>query len=239
MTSVTVRLSNVRRRITDAAEGCGRPPGSIRLVAVSKTHPVALIREAAAAGQRDFGENYVKDAIAKVQALADLSLIWHFIGHIQSNKTRAVAESFHWVHTVDRERVAVRLDAHRPPSSPPLNVCLQVRIGGESSKGGVEPANLGDLARCVAQLPRLRLRGLMCLPPRETDQDRQRLHFRRLKELYLGLRESGLDLDTLSMGMTGDLEAAIFEGATQVRIGTAIFGPRLTPGENPDAVRHW
>lgn len=237
MTSVTVRLSEVRRRIADAAEGCGRPPGSIRLVAVSKTHPVSLIREAAAAGQQDFGENYVKDAIAKVQALADLPLIWHFIGHIQSNKTRPVAEHFHWVHTVDRERVAVRLDAHRPPSSPPLNVCLQVRVADESSKGGVAAAHLGDLARCVARLPRLRLRGLMCLPPRETEPDRQRLHFRHLRELYLALCESGLDLDTLSMGMTGDLEAAIVEGATQVRIGTAIFGPRRTPEQTPDAVR--
>ncbi len=226
MTSVTVRLSDVQRRIEAAAGTCGRAVEDIRLVAVSKTHPVAAIREAAAAGQRDFGENYVQDALPKIEALADLGLVWHFIGRLQSNKTRAVAGHFDWVHTIDRERIAARLDAHRPADRDPLDVCIQVRSGDTDEHGGVEPERLYDLARRVADLPRLRLRGLMCLPPPETDVDRQRAHFRQLRLQFERLNAAGLDLDTLSMGMTGDLEAAIAEGATLVRIGTAIFGPR-------------
>ncbi len=226
MTSVTVRLSDVRRRIEAAARGCGRTTDSVRLVAVCKTHPVEAIREAAAAGQRDFGENYVQDALPKIEALADLDLVWHFIGRIQSNKTRAVTEHFDWVHTVDRARIAERLDARRPADRGPLNVCIQVRSTATDGHGGVDPDDLDDLARRVADMPRLALRGLMCLPPQESDVDRQRAHFRGLRRHFERLKADGLPLDTLSMGMTGDLEAAIAEGATQVRIGTAIFGPR-------------
>ncbi len=226
MTSVTVRLSDVRRRIEAAARGCGRTTDSVRLVAVCKTHPVEAIREAAAAGQRDFGENYVQDALPKIEALADLDLVWHFIGRIQSNKTRAVTEHFDWVHTVDRARIAERLDARRPADRGPLNVCIQVRSTATDGHGGVDPDDLDDLARRVADMPRLALRGLMCLPPQASDVDRQRAHFRELRRHFERLKADGLPLDTLSMGMTGDLEAAIAEGATQVRIGTAIFGPR-------------
>jgi hypothetical protein len=220
-------LQSVRARIARAAERAGRDPGSVRLLAVSKLQPAALVRAAAAAGQTEFGENYVQEGIDKVAALADVpGLAWHFIGQLQGNKTREVAEHFQWVHTVDRERIAARLDAQRPHVAGPLDVLLQVRLADEPGKGGVAPAELPRLADAVARLPRLRLRGLMCIPPPGADEAAQRMPFRRLRELLGDLNRHGHSLDTLSMGMSGDLEAAVLEGATLVRVGTAVFGPR-------------
>ena len=220
------RLAAVRARIDAAARHAGREPGSVRLLAVSKQQPVPTVAAAAAAGQREFGENYVREGMAKVEALRDLSLTWHFIGQLQANKTRDVAGHFQWVHTVDRERIATRLDAQRPHYAGPLDVLLQVRLGDEPGKGGVEPADLARLAEFVAGLPRLRLRGLMCLPPPVADAAAQRVPFARLRGLLEDLTARGHRLDTLSMGMSADLEAAVLEGATIVRIGTAVFGPR-------------
>jgi pyridoxal phosphate enzyme (YggS family) len=220
------RLETVRARIAAAAARAGRDPAGIRLLAVSKQQPVESIAAAAAAGQREFGENYAQEGVDKVRALADLGLAWHFIGQLQSNKTREVAEHFRCVHTVDRERIAARLDAQRPHYAGPLEVLLQVRLADEPGKGGVDPADLPRLAEAVAGLPRLQLRGLMCVPPPATDEAAQRVPFRRLRELLEDLNRRGHRLDTLSMGMSDDLEAAIAEGATIVRIGTAIFGPR-------------
>jgi hypothetical protein len=197
------------------------------LVAVSKTHPAEMVRAAAAAGQRDFGENYVQEALAKIAALSDLPLAWHFIGPIQSNKTRAIAESFHWVHSVDREKIAVRLSDARPAHLPPLNVCIEVNVSGEASKSGVAPEELAALAKHVSSLPRLALRGLMAIPEPTPDAELQRRRFRMLRELKDALVGEGLALDTLSMGMSADLETAIAEGATMVRVGTAIFGERI------------
>jgi pyridoxal phosphate enzyme (YggS family) len=220
-------LEAVRERIACAARAAGRDPAGIRLVAVSKTQPAERVRAAVAAGQRDFGENYLQEALAKIDALADLpGLAWHYIGQLQSNKTREVAERFTWVHTVDRERIAARLSAQRPFHAPPLQVLLQVRLAAEPGKGGVEPAGLPELARAVAALPRLKLRGLMCIPPPVHGFEAQRLPFRRLRELRDQLVEDGHSLDSLSMGMSDDLEAAVTEGATIVRVGTAVFGPR-------------
>jgi pyridoxal phosphate enzyme (YggS family) len=220
-------LQAVRDRIARAARAAGRDPASVHLLAVSKTHPAERVRAAAAEEQADFGENYVQEAVAKIDALQDLpGLRWHFIGQLQGNKTREVAERFAWVHTVDRERIAARLSAQRPHYAPPLQVLLQVRLGDEPGKGGVEPADLLDLGHAVAALPRLTLRGLMCIPPPLQGYDAQRVPFRRLRELRDELRTAGLALDTLSMGMSDDLEAAVAEGATIVRVGTAIFGPR-------------
>lgn len=220
------RLEGVRARIAAAARRAGRDPESVTLLAVSKQQPAAVVRAAAEAGQRHFGENYVQEAVAKVEALRDLGLDWHFIGQLQSNKSREVAESFQWVHTLDRARIAERLSAQRPHYAGPLDVLIQVKLADESAKGGVTPAELPALAEVVAGLPRLRLRGLMCLPPEETLEVRQRAPFRRLRELAMEMSARGHALDTLSMGMSGDLEAAVAEGATIVRIGTAIFGPR-------------
>jgi pyridoxal phosphate enzyme (YggS family) len=220
------RLAAVRARIESAARRAGRAPASVRLVAVSKQQPAQSVRAAAAAGQRAFGENYVQEAAGKIEALADLPLEWHFIGQLQANKTRAVAESFQWVHTLDRLRVAERLSAQRPHHAAPLDVLLQIRLADEPGKGGVSPAELPELAAAVAGLPRLRLRGLMCLPPPVTGEDEQRRPFRQLRELLEDLVARGHALDTLSMGMSDDLEAAILEGATLVRVGTAVFGPR-------------
>ncbi|MDH4165059.1 MAG: YggS family pyridoxal phosphate-dependent enzyme [Gammaproteobacteria bacterium] len=220
-------LQIVRARIVRAAERAGRDPGSIRLLAVSKQQPAALVRAAAAAGQTEFGENYVQEGIDKVTALADVpGLVWHFIGQLQGNKTRDVAERFDWVHTVDRERIAWRLSAQRPHDAAPLQVLLQVRLADEPGKAGVTPAQVPALAAAVAALPRLRLRGLMCIPPPAADQDAQRRPFRQLRELMESLGAAGYSLDTLSMGMSDDLEAAVLEGATIVRVGTAIFGRR-------------
>jgi hypothetical protein len=220
------RLAAVLARIERAARRAGRDPAGVRLLAVSKQQPAEAVAAAADAGQREFGENYVREGVAKIEALAGRPLTWHFIGQLQANKTREVAEHFQWVHTVDRERVATRLDAQRPHYAPPLEVLLQVRLGDEPGKGGVEPAELPRLAEFVAGLPRLKLRGLMCLPPPATDEPAQRVPFARLRHLLEDLNTRGHVLDTLSMGMSADLEAAVLEGATLVRIGTAVFGPR-------------
>lgn len=226
MSDLRINLQRVRDRIGAAARAAGRRPEAITSVAVSKTHPAEAVRAAVAAGQRRFGESYVQEAVPKIGALGDLELEWHFVGPIQSNKTRDIAAFFDWVHGLDREKIARRLDAQRPAQHGPLNVCIQVNVSGETSKAGVSIAELPALARSVAELPNLRLRGLMTVPAAETDFDVQRKPFRQLRQALEQLQDSGLDLDTLSMGMSGDLEAAIAEGATLVRIGTAIFGPR-------------
>jgi PLP dependent protein len=216
----------VRERLAQAAARAGRSAQSVTLLAVAKAQPAQMVRAAAACGIADFGESYLKEALEKLAALRDLPLTWHFIGRLQSNKTRPVAESFAWVHALDRLKLAERLSAQRPADAAPLNVCLQVNLAGEASKGGVTAAELPALAAAVAPLPRIRLRGLMCIPPEETDPERQRAWFGELRRLFLALNDSGAGLDTLSMGMSGDFEAAILEGATLVRIGTALFGPR-------------
>lgn len=226
MSQLSERLQQVRETIRRAEAAAGREPGSVRLLAVSKTHPAEAVREAAAQGQTAFGENYLQEALEKQQALDDLNLDWHFIGPIQSNKTKSIAEYFDWVHSIDREKIARRLSEQRPAALPPLDVCLQINISGEASKAGLSPADAPAVARAIATLPRLRLRGLMAIPAPEDDPARQHLPFQRLRELLQLLNEQGLQLDTLSMGMTHDMDAAIAEGATMVRIGTAIFGPR-------------
>jgi len=220
-------------RIAAAVVGTGRAPGSVRLLAVTKTHPPARIAEAEAAGQRAFGENYVQEALEKMDALAKLlgesrarELEWHLIGPVQSNKTRAAAERFDWVQSVDREKIAQRLSQQRPASLAPLNVLIEVNLSGETSKGGVAAEDAAALARTVAGLPRLRLRGLMAIPAPSREQAVQRARFRAVRELFERMRAQGLELDTLSMGMSDDMEAAIAEGATMVRVGTAIFGAR-------------
>jgi len=228
MASIALKLQQVRRRIDDACKSAGRPVQSVTLLAVSKTFGADALREAQAAGQHAFGENYVQEALDKVQALADLQPRpeWHLIGPLQSNKTREVAAAFDWVHTVDRLKIAERLSAQRPVHLPPLQVCLQVNVSGEASKGGIEPAELPALAHAVAALPRLRLRGLMSIPEPLIGFEAQRVPHRQLRELQEALCAQGLALDTLSMGMSADLEAAIAEGATIVRVGSAIFGAR-------------
>jgi pyridoxal phosphate enzyme (YggS family) len=234
------RLSEVRERIKNAASGARRPVDSITLLGISKGQPAAMLHAAAQAGVRDFGESYLQEALDKMAEMARLraqaqpppqagsaaELTWHFVGRLQSNKTRPVAEGFAWVHAVDRLKIAERLSEQRPYYAPALNVCLQVNVAGEDSKGGVSLTDLPALASAVAALPRLKLRGLMCLPPEETDTERQRHWFSLLRAALEHLNTSGLALDTLSMGMSGDLEAAIAEGATIVRVGTALFGPR-------------
>jgi pyridoxal phosphate enzyme (YggS family) len=204
---------------------------SVTLLAVSKTQPAAAVLEAHQAGQRAFGENYVQEALDKIAALAELrnTLEWHLIGPLQSNKTRVVAEAFDWVHSVDRLKIAQRLAEQRPAELPPLNVCLQVNVSGEASKSGIDPAELPALAHAVAALPRLRLRGLMSIPEPADALEAQRQPHRQLRALFDQLNAAGLALDTLSMGMSADLEAAVLEGATMVRIGTAIFGARAYP----------
>jgi pyridoxal phosphate enzyme (YggS family) len=235
MASIDKALQQVKGRVAAACERAGRPVQSVTLLAVSKTQPPDAVRAAHAAGQHGFGENYVQEALCKIEALADLrtGLEWHLIGPLQSNKTRVVAESFDWVHTIDRLKIAERLSEQRPASLPPLSVCLQVNVSGEASKSGVAPDALAALARAVAALPRLRLRGLMAIPEPTGDVDAQRVPHRRLRELLDALRAQGLALDTLSMGMSADLEAAIAEGATIVRIGTALFGARERPRQAP------
>jgi pyridoxal phosphate enzyme (YggS family) len=228
MSTIAENLHHVHRRIAAACSAAQRPVQSVTLLAVSKTFGPEAVREARAAGQRAFGENYVQEAIEKIQALGDLrsQLEWHLIGPLQSNKTRLVAETFDWVHSIDRLKVAERLAAQRPPALPPLQVCLQVNVSGEASKSGVAPEELAPLAHAVARLPGLRLRGLMAIPEPAGDLAAQRAPHRRLAALLQQLRDQGLALDTLSMGMSADLEAAIAEGATLVRVGTAIFGGR-------------
>jgi pyridoxal phosphate enzyme (YggS family) len=219
-------LQKIHKRIEIAATSCGREPSEIQLLAVSKTKPAAAIREAYAAGQRRFGENYVQEAVAKMQELSDLDIEWHYIGGIQSNKTRIIAAHFDWAHGVASLKHARRLSEQRPDTLPPLDICLQVNISGESSKQGVIPTDAPGLAAAIAGLPHIRLRGLMALPEATDDPQRQQAAFRSVRELLESLNRTGLQLDTLSMGMSNDLEAAIGEGATMVRIGTAIFGAR-------------
>jgi len=228
MASIEAKLQQVRERIALACAAAQRPVQSVTLLAVSKTFAADAVREAHAAGQRAFGENYVQEALAKIDALASLRphLEWHLIGPLQSNKTREVAQSFDWVHSIDRLKVAERLSAQRPAGMAPLQVCLQVNVSGEASKSGVAPTDLPALARAVAAMPKLRLRGLMSIPEPVEGFEAQREPHRALRGLLQGLRNDGLALDTLSMGMSTDLEAAIAEGATIVRIGTAIFGSR-------------
>ena len=223
MSTIADNLSALAARIHNAAQAAGRDPASVRLLAVSKTKPASAIREIYAAGVRDVGENYLQEALAKQQELRDLPLIWHFIGPIQSNKTKAIAEHFDWVHSVDRLKIAQRLSEQRPAGLPPLNICLQVNVSGEDSKSGCAPADLPALAKDVAALPNLRLRGLMAIPEPTEDRAAQEAAFASLNQLQASL---GLGLDTLSMGMSHDLEAAIAQGATWVRIGTALFGAR-------------
>jgi pyridoxal phosphate enzyme (YggS family) len=226
MTTISTNLQAVLARIEAAARACGRAPETVTLLAVSKTWPASCVREALAAGQQAFGENYAQEGIGKIRELARPELEWHFIGPLQGNKTRQIAETFDWVHSVDRLRIAERLSEQRPPALPPLQVCLQVNISGEDSKSGVAPQDALALARQVAQLPRIVLRGLMAIPAPVADPAGQREPFGRLRRLFERMRGEGLALDTLSMGMSDDMEAAIAEGATLVRVGTAIFGVR-------------
>lgn len=227
MTTILNNLQAVHARIRAACRAAGRADAEVRLLAVSKTWPTACVREAAGAGQRAFGENYVQEALAKMAGLADLDLEWHFIGPLQSNKTRPVAESFAWVHSIDRFKIAERLSAQRPLHLPPLNVCIEVNVSGEISKSGCPPEAAAELAHAVAALPNLRLRGLMAIPAPCADPALARRPFARLRALLEQINGTGLRLDTLSMGMSHDLEAAIMEGATLVRVGTAIFGERI------------
>jgi pyridoxal phosphate enzyme (YggS family) len=220
------RLESVLSAIRAAELRWNRPPDSVALLAVSKTHGVDAIRRCIDAGQRQFGENQLQEALGKIEILKEQPLTWHFIGAIQSNKTRGIAERFAWVHSVDRLKIAQRLSAQRPPHLPPLNICLEINVSGESSKAGIAPSALPALADAVAQLPGIKLRGLMSVPAPAMEFEAQRLPFRTLHALFTGLNDQGYDLDTLSMGMTDDMTAAIAEGATLVRVGTAIFGPR-------------
>ena len=221
-------VQQVLTRIAQACTAARRPVQSVTLLAVSKTFGASAVRDAYNAGLHRFGENYVQEALEKIAALADLraELEWHLIGPLQSNKTRVVAEAFDWVHSVDRLKVAQRLSEQRPAALPPLNICLQVNISGEASKSGVAVAEVAEVARAVALLPRLQLRGLMAIPEPIGDVDQQRTPHRALRELLESLKADGLALDTLSIGMSADLEAAIVEGATIVRVGTALFGSR-------------
>jgi hypothetical protein len=230
MSTIATNLQAVEATIEAAARAAGRPRESVQLLAVSKTFPAEAVLEAMATGQRSFGENYLQEAVDKMQAVARMApgvpVEWHFIGPIQSNKTRPIASHFQWVHTVDRLKVAQRLSEQRPAEMGPLNICLQVNISGEASKSGMSADELPALAQEVAKLPNLRLRGLMAIPELQRDASMQHEPFARLRALYEGLRRDGLPLDTLSMGMSGDLEAAVLEGATIVRVGSAIFGAR-------------
>ena len=228
MTTVIDNLRQVHSRIAAACAAAGRPVDSVTLLAVSKTFGAGAVRAAFAAGERQFGENYVQEALDKISALADLrsQLTWHLIGPLQSNKTRPVAAAFDWVHSVDRLKIAMRLSEQRPADLPPLQLCLQVNLSGEASKSGLLPADVLAVAQAVVQLPRLRLRGLMAIPEPAAAITAQRAPHRALRDLLATLNATGLALDTLSMGMSADLEAAVAEGATTVRIGTAIFGGR-------------
>ncbi|QVM91733.1 YggS family pyridoxal phosphate-dependent enzyme [Pseudomonas entomophila] len=223
MSTLAENISAISARIDNAAKAAGRAPASIQLLAVSKTKPASAIRAAHDYGLRDFGENYLQEALTKQQELSDLPLIWHFIGPIQSNKTKAIAEHFDWVHSVDRLKIAQRLSEQRPANLPPLNICLQVNVSGEDSKSGCAPAELAALAQAVNALPGLCLRGLMAIPEPTDDRTEQEAAFATLRQLQ---EQLDLGLDTLSMGMSHDLEAAISQGATWVRIGTALFGAR-------------
>ncbi len=228
--SISVNLQLVQHRITTSAQAVGRDPASICLLAVSKTFDAQAVLTAAQAGQRAFGENYVQEAIDKIATIrslkSDLQLEWHFIGPLQSNKTRQIAEHCDWVHSVDRLKIAQRLSEQRPAGMPPLQICLQVNVSGEATKSGIEPEALLELARAVVELPNIRLRGLMAIPEPTEDVQQQRAAFAKLRLMQNDLQAVGIQTDTLSMGMSSDMDAAIAEGATIVRIGTAIFGVR-------------
>lgn len=228
MATIFEKLQLVRARINQACSRVGRPPDSVTLLAVSKTFPAETVREAFHAGQRKFGENYVQEGVDKIAALSDLrdQIEWHMIGPLQSNKTRVVAEHFDWVHTVDRLKIAQRLSEQRPAGLPPLQVCIQVNTSGEASKSGVEPEEALALAREVAALPRLKLRGVMALPAPTNDLVLQKAELHAVRVVFDSLVSTGLPLDTLSMGMSADLEAAIEEGSSMLRVGTALFGDR-------------
>ena len=226
MTTISANLHAVHERIAAACKAVGRAPQEVALLAVSKTWPASDVREAVACGQKAFGENYVQEGVEKITALADPTLEWHFIGPLQSNKTRLVAEHFDWVHTIERFKIAERLSSQRPEHLPPLQVCIQVNVSGEASKSGVAPDEATVLAQAVAQLPRLQLRGLMAVPEPTEDASRLEVQFGLLRDIQDELKKQGLPLDVLSMGMSHDLESAIAAGATMVRIGTAIFGAR-------------
>ncbi|MET4577588.1 YggS family pyridoxal phosphate-dependent enzyme [Ottowia thiooxydans] len=226
MTTIADKLHKVRERIAAASAQAGRPADSIGLLAVSKTYGPEAVREAHAAGQQAFGENYIQEGVEKIAALRDLPLQWHCIGPIQSNKTRLVAENFDWVHTIDREKTAERLSAQRPDGMAPLQVCIQVNVDGGPTKSGVAPDDALGLARAVAALPGLRLRGIMCIPEPAPDFASARALHERARLVFEELQKAGLPLDTLSIGMSADLEAAIAAGSTMVRVGTAIFGKR-------------
>ena len=223
MSTIADNIGLVSQRIRAAAQAVQRDESSVHLLAVSKTKPAQAVREAYAAGMRDFGENYLQEALGKQAELTDLPLSWHFIGPIQSNKTRAIAENFAWVHSVDRLKIAQRLSEQRPADLPPLNICIQVNVSGEASKSGCTPADLPALAEAISSLPRLKLRGLMAIPEPTEDRAAQDAAFAAVRDLQASLN---LGLDTLSMGMSHDLESAIAQGATWVRIGTALFGAR-------------
>ncbi len=220
------RINAVLEQVIGAALAAGRNARSVTLLAVGKAQPPQMLAVAARCGLHHFGESYLQEALQKIAALQELKLTWHFIGQVQANKTRAIAENFAWVHALDRLKIAQRLSAQRPFHAPPLDVCLQVNLAAEVAKGGVAPAELAALAAAVAQLPRLKLRGLMCIPPEEADPARQRAWFAQLRALQEQLNASGFGLDTLSMGMSADFQAAIAEGSTIVRLGTALFGAR-------------
>jgi len=230
--SMPQRLAHVRQELARAAHACGRNEDCITLVAISKGQAAAAVRELAHLGISHFGESYVQEAVPKLRLLADLPLTWHFVGRLQANKTRAVAENFAWVHSLDRLELAARLSAARPHFAPPLNLCLQVKLADDRGKGGVGPAEAEALAIGVARLPRLRLRGLMCILPAGLSATAQIAHFHRAQALLADLQRAGLELDTLSMGMSGDYVAAVQAGATLLRLGTALFGVR--PGR-PDS----
>ena len=232
-------VAQVRARIAASARAAGRSPDAVTLLAVTKGQPIEVLRAAVAAGLTHFGESYLQEALPKIAALStpqDLDLTWHFIGRVQANKTRPVAQSFAWVHSVDRLKIAARLSEQRPYHAPPLNVCLEVNLAAETAKGGVCPADLPDLAARVAQLPRLTLRGLMCVPPQDEPESARRW-FRELAALQAQLRRTLPGLDTLSMGMSADFEEAVLEGATLVRIGTLLLGPRPAPAQGPRTPR--
>ncbi len=226
MTSISERLQAVRAGIDAAAISAGRDPQQVHLLAVSKAHPATAIREAFAAGQRRFGENYLQEALDKQMQLGDLAIEWHFIGPIQSNKTQPIARHFDWAHSVDRLKIAQRLSMARPDHLPPLQICLQVNVSKEETKSGLAAEEAAELAHAVSALPHLQLRGLMAIPAPTNDVDLQRAQFRQVRELFESLQQQGLMLDTLSIGMSDDYPAAIAEGSTMVRIGSAIFGPR-------------
>ena len=233
MTPIQKQFGQVNDRIRQAEQSCHRE-GQVQLLAVSKTKPASMVREARALGQKDFGENYLQDALKKINLLADLKDIsWHFIGPVQSNKTRDIARHFDWVHSVDRLKIARRLNDQRPDDLSPLNICLQVNVSNEPGKSGVMPEELPELVQAISRMPRLKLRGLMAIPAPEQDPEKQRIPFKILAEQQQQLNESlHVAMDTLSMGMTDDLEAAIYEGSTMVRIGTALFGARSHVGSN-------